>query len=76
MKKVDYAIIGGGVAGLYCGWRLKQVYPTKNIVIFEFSNRIGGRLLSKKIPGTNLIAELGGMRYNPDQHKIFHKLVY
>ena len=75
MKKVDYAIIGGGVAGLYCGWRLKQAYPTKNIVIFEFSNRIGGRLLSVKIPDTNLIAELGGMRYNPDEHKIFHKLV-
>jgi len=72
---IDYAVIGGGVAGTYCVWRLKQAYPEKNIILFEFSNRIGGRLLTTKLHGTNENAELGGMRYNPNEHKIFAKLV-
>ncbi|NEP58334.1 MAG: FAD-dependent oxidoreductase [Symploca sp. SIO2G7] len=60
---IDIAIVGGGVSGIYCAWRLKQKYQTKNIVVFEGSNHIGGRLLSVKPPDiTNMVAELGGMR--------------
>jgi protoporphyrinogen oxidase len=40
---IDYAIIGGAVAETYCAWRLKEKYPDKEIVLFEYSNRIGGR---------------------------------
>lgn len=75
-QKIDYAIIGGGIGGVYSAWRLKQAYPDKNVVVFEFSDRIGGRLLSvefDKVP--NMKAELGGMRYLPDQHKIVDHLV-
>ena len=35
---IDIAIIGGGVSGVYCAWRLKKKYRTKNIVVFEGSN--------------------------------------
>jgi len=84
--KIDYAIVGGGVAGTYCAWRLKQAYPEKKIILFEYSKRIGGRLLSlspkewsnigkvTKSGGLNVVAELGGMRYLPQQHKIFEKV--
>lgn len=75
MSTLDFAIIGGGVSGTYCAWRLKKKFPDKNIILFEYSDRIGGRLLSVEIPGVDVKAELGGMRYNPKQHKLFDKLV-
>jgi monoamine oxidase len=62
-KKIDIAIVGGGVSGIYSAWRLKTQYPDKKIVLFEFSDHIGGRLLSISPPDIdNMVAELGGMR--------------
>lgn len=94
MKEIDYAIVGGGVAGTYCAWRLKKKYGNKRkIELFEYSDRIGGRLLSippeafnkikypdgktlgEKGGGIDVVGELGGMRYIPEQHKIFKKLI-
>jgi monoamine oxidase len=72
---IEYAIIGGGVAGTYCAWRLKKEYPDKEIVLFEYSNRIGGRLLTTSLPGTNMKIELGGMRYIHGSHRYFTYLV-
>jgi monoamine oxidase len=78
---LDYAIVGGGIAGAYCAWRLKGASKHKNkkIVLFEYSNRIGGRLLTVHLPHDGLKVELGGMRYIPgegeDQHPIFTNLV-
>ena len=52
---VDVAIVGGGVSGLYAGWRLvtetrtggseRAVVPpaSRRVAIFEASNRVGGR---------------------------------
>lgn len=65
-KVLDYAIIGGGVSGLYCGWRLRKNSPC-SVTIFEAGSRIGGRLLSvipPKIPSARV--ELGGMRFIKD----------
>lgn len=62
-KKIDIAIVGGGISGVYSAWRLKQAYPKKKIAVFEFSDHIGGRLLSVAPPDIdNMVAELGGMR--------------
>lgn len=72
---IDYAIIGGGVAGTYSGWRLKLRHPEKKIALFEYSDRIGGRLLTVRLPKSNIKIELGGMRFKPKQHPIFTKLV-
>jgi hypothetical protein len=79
----DIAIVGGGVSGVYSGWRLmkadlKQSPVLKNwagrnsalkVVLFEGSNRIGGRLLSARPPGFSdeTTAEIGGMRYVSSQ---------
>ena len=63
-KQIDIAIVGAGVAGTYCGWRLQTAQNGRNAVLFEMSGRIGGRLLSVPMPGIpDVLGELGGMRF-------------
>lgn len=65
-EEIDIAIIGAGVSGVYSAWRLNQADPSRKIVVFEASDRVGGRLLSVRPPGIdNMVAELGGMRILP-----------
>ena len=62
--RIDIAVVGAGVSGAYAAWRLKREFPDKAIVLFEYSDRIGGRLFSKTLPGMpHVNAELGGMRF-------------
>lgn len=73
-KKV--AIIGAGAAGLMAARLLLQVGLEP--VIFEASNRVGGRLYSKKFKNadgsdSNVFAELGAMRI-PLSSKVFFDL--
>ncbi|WP_428832332.1 FAD-dependent oxidoreductase, partial [Chromobacterium piscinae] len=42
-ENFDIAIVGGGVSGVYCAWRLKQTNPEQKIAVFEASDHIGGR---------------------------------
>jgi monoamine oxidase len=64
--EMDVAIIGGGVSGLYSGWRLATAQNRPQaIVLFEMSDRLGGRLESVMLPGMQIYGELGGMRYMP-----------
>jgi monoamine oxidase len=66
---VDVAVVGAGASGAYVCWRLKEAGRTP--VLFESTNRIGGRLWSIHPPGMpHLVAELGGMRFLTS-----HKLV-
>lgn len=72
IEQLDVAIVGGGVSGAWCGWRLSAGDPAarayRRIGLFECSDRIGGRLLSLKLPGVPDVAcELGGMRYMSSQ---------
>ena len=66
---IDVAIAGGGISGIYSGWRLlsdarAQGAAPRHVVLFESSRRIGGRLLSLKPPGINdTMVEIGGMRF-------------
>lgn len=63
---LDVAIVGGGISGVYSGWRLLKKGGRKRVTVFEASDRIGGRLLSVPAPGIgNMTAELGGMRILP-----------
>jgi hypothetical protein len=84
----DVAIVGGGVSGAYCAWRLAQeeaassailrasgVSGAPSVALFEASDRIGGRLWSFEPPGMpHLRAELGGMRI-PTNQKLVIALV-
>lgn len=72
---LDFAIVGGGVAGLYSAWRIASTSPdvinrligkpsgVPSLKLFEATTRVGGRLLTVRMPGTTFLAELGGMRY-------------
>ena len=74
----DVAIVGGGVSGIYTGYRLLagdlspspmlSAWAAKpgglRVGVFEGSDRIGGRLLSARPPGMpHVTCEMGGMRY-------------
>ena len=49
---LDVAVVGGGVSGAYSAWRLQEAQGAKSkIALFEYSDRIGGRLYSITIPG-------------------------
>jgi monoamine oxidase len=70
-KKYDVAVIGGGVSGVYTAWRLKKANRKLKVALFEYGDRIGGRLYSYPMPGMpNIKAELGGMRW-----LLSHKIV-
>lgn len=72
---IDYAVIGGGIAGVYSAWRLKQELPDKNIQLFEYSDRIGGKLMTVQLPDMpDVNAELGGMRIIPSEQKLMMSL--
>ncbi|MEG4574222.1 NAD(P)/FAD-dependent oxidoreductase [Microcoleus sp. N3A4] len=71
-----YAVIGAGVAGTYCAWRLKKNNPKDNVALFEYSDRIGGRLLTTHLPEIpNVNAELGGMRFIPNIQPLITSLI-
>lgn len=74
LGRLPYAIIGGGVSGLYTGWRLRQERPDQAVAVFERSNRTGGRLLTWLPYGkeAGLRAELGGMRFFEQQQMVWN----
>ncbi len=56
----DLAVVGGGVAGLYCGMHAP---PGWRIGLFEGSHRFGGKLETVSMCGFD--AEYGAMRFDP-----------
>ena len=74
---LDIAVVGGGVSGAYSAWRLQQERGADaRIALFEYSDRIGGRLFTVTLPGMpNVKAEIGGMRYIPTQHPVVTNLI-
>ena len=74
---VNVAIVGGGISGLYAGWRLLSAPDGDKlrVAVFEYSGRTGGRLLTwrpllQSHPDLN--AELGGMRFFRQQALVWH----
>ena len=74
---LDTVVVGGGCSGAYSAWRLQQAEGmNQTIGLFEYSDRIGGRLYTVTMPGLpDVKAEVGGMRYIPDDHKMVADLV-
>jgi monoamine oxidase len=89
-RDYDVAVIGGGVSGAYTAWRLRTEGAASPVLkdlarkrpdgklavtIFEYSDRIGGRLYSMRLPGVpHLPIELGGMRFL-NSHKRVNALI-
>ncbi|MCX7357278.1 MAG: NAD(P)/FAD-dependent oxidoreductase [Alphaproteobacteria bacterium] len=65
---LDVAVIGGGVAGCYCAYRLAG-RDGRSVALFEGSGRIGGRLWSVPLRGGGL-AEIGGMFFRENQRSV------
>lgn len=75
-ETVDIAIVGAGIAGVYCAWRLLQDDPSRNVVVFEAADHVGGRLLSVSPPDVpDMVAELGGMRILPSVQPLISNLI-
>jgi monoamine oxidase len=76
-RVLDYAIVGGGISGVYSAWRLSKGSDSEtSIELFEASERVGGRLLTvvpPQIPSARV--ELGGMRYIDPAHAWVSSLV-
>lgn len=67
------AIIGAGAAGLSAAYELARVGVMP--LVYEASDRIGGRMYSYRFPGDpRAIAELGAMRFPPTSRLLFHYL--
>ncbi|SEK93517.1 NAD(P)-binding Rossmann-like domain-containing protein [Aquimarina amphilecti] len=71
---IDIAIIGAGISGLYCAYRLinHPNYKGKKIAIYERLNRTGGRLQSDLIPirGNHKVSDENGISNFYDQVQI------
>ena len=66
------AIIGAGAAGLAAAYELLKIGAQP--VIFEASDRLGGRAYSRKFPNSNIFAEFGAMRFPPSGGLFFYYL--
>jgi hypothetical protein len=72
-QEVDVAIIGAGISGLYCAFRLLENDSSLRIAIVERLNRTGGRLDTDIIDfpdGSQVREEEGGMRFNYDMTEL------
>jgi len=56
-RKRSAVVIGAGFAGLAAAYKLKNA--GWNVTVLEARGRIGGRVFSHKVAGTDLICELG-----------------
>lgn len=73
-SEVQYAIVGGGIAGLYTAWRLSGS-ESEDLRVYEADSRTGGRILTVPLPGmSEFVAELGAMRYT-SRHLLLNGLV-
>ncbi|MEO8673374.1 MAG: FAD-dependent oxidoreductase [Tahibacter sp.] len=70
-EHADVLIIGAGVSGLYCAYRLLEQQPTLKICVVEKIGRIGGRLDTDHVvivddsgKPVETKDEEGGMRFN------------
>nr|CAC19362.1 cyplasin L [Aplysia punctata] len=73
-KTLDVAIVGAGAAGAYSAYLLRN--KGQNIGVFEFCDRVGGRLFTYQLPNTpDVQLELGGMRYITGAHNLLEGVV-
>lgn len=67
-KIYDIIIIGGGIAGLYSAYKIKQLYPSLSFLILEKSNiaNFGGRLGNYDFYGESIVKGAGIGRLKKD----------
>lgn len=78
IKQFEHTIVGGGITGLYCYYKLlkeKKINP-KTSILFEKSSKIGGRIQTIKIKKNNIqhSFETGAGRFSSN-HKLLIQLI-
>jgi monoamine oxidase len=69
-SRIHVAVVGGGCSGAYSALRLQRAQRGP-VALFEYGDRIGGRLYTRTLPGMPAVrAEVGGMRFIRDKHKL------
>ena len=66
-------IVGGGITGLYLGYKLQKQFPGYPITIVEKTSRIGGRINTTK--RNDITYEIGAARYS-EKHVILKELIH
>lgn len=69
--KASVAIIGGGMAGLHCAYRLQEAKVA--FTVYEASKRVGGRMYTDRESFAPQVAELGG-EFIDSEHTTLHTL--
>ena len=72
-EAMDVAVIGGGISGLYAATKLLD--GGHHVVLFEATERLGGRILSTALPGMMAPAELGAMRFRLQHRRLAELLL-
>lgn len=62
----DLLVVGCGLTGLLCG--LNAVKAGLKVKILEARGRIGGQIMTKRIPETNSCVDLGAQYVHPRRH--------
>jgi hypothetical protein len=71
----DIGIVGGGIAGLYCAWKLiSDKKQTHSVTLYECLNRLGGRIETQDLGGFK--AECGPMRFELELEPLFKQLAH
>ena len=65
---MDVAVVGGGISGLYAAKKLLEA--DHRVVLFEATDRLGGRILSRLLPDMQVPAELGAMRFRTQHARL------
>lgn len=78
IKQFEYTIVGGGITGLYCYYKLlkeRKINP-KTSILFEKSSKIGGRIQTINVKKNNIqySFETGAGRFSSN-HKLLIQLI-
>jgi phytoene dehydrogenase-like protein len=71
---MDFSIIGGGIAGLYCALQLAKKYPKADIQILERYKELGGRISTYRTKNNKIHYESGAGRFHKD-HTLLRGLI-
>lgn len=71
-ERLSVGIVGGGIAGLYCAWKLAE--KGHSVTVFERLGRLGGRIETLDLEDGRFKAECGPMRFELATQPYFEKL--
>ena len=71
IRHINQAVIGGGICGLTYAYRTLQKQPQDSVIVFEASDRLGGRIETNRSV-SNRPVEMGAELIDPHQKPIIN----